>query len=168
MRQELKAMHDLLLEQKSVQRQLLELSYEKNQVIIRGDTERLSEITGLEQRGVVKLRNLSKKHAKLLPALAGLLEIPENEINLSRILEKATAQEYEAFFLLQRELSGLYSSQLEINKLNAELLETHLEYTDNMLGALVGDEDPLNNFYGVDGRADSERKKSTGFFDRQI
>lgn len=168
MRQELKAIYELLLEQKDVQRQLLDLSYEKRQVIISGNTERLSEITGLEQRWVTKLKNLDRRNSKLLPTLAALLDIPESEINLSRILEKVTAREHEPLFLLQKELLGLLDSQLEINKLNSELLNTHLEYTENMLGILVGDEDPLNNFYGVDGRPDSERRKATGFIDRQI
>lgn len=168
MRQELTDLHALLQEQKTLQQELLDLSHEKRQVVMQGDAARLAELSALEQRGVTRLKNLSKRLARLLPELAAFLGIPEEEVSLSQVMKRLEAGEHETFARLQKELTGLYHAQTEINQVNRQLLEAHLEYADAMLGILVSDEDPLNNFYGDDGKMPDERKKVTGLFDRQI
>jgi hypothetical protein len=50
---------------------------------------------------------------------------------------------------------------------NRELIKTHMEYSEAVLELLVDSEDPLNNFYGMDGKAAPDKKKTTGFFDKQ-
>ena len=167
MRQELKAMYDLLLEQKQVQEGLIKLSYEKRQVILNNDTARLSDIVAQEQKDIVKMNSIDKQRVRLIPGIAGALGVPEAEVTLSVIIDGAGPDERNEFFLLQKELTSLINSQLELNKMNKDLLEAHLEYADAMLSVIAEPEDPLNNFYGDDGRANND-KKPTGFIDRQI
>lgn len=168
MRQEFLELQKLLMEQRVVLQELLELSYEKRQIVIGGDVERLSEITSGLQRGVAKLRNLERKQTKLLPGIAKLLKISADKLSLSGILPLVAADEREALSALRDDLIDLASSQVEINKINRELIETHLEYADAVIDAMLGEEDPINNFYESDGQSSPDKKKATGFFDQQV
>jgi flagellar biosynthesis/type III secretory pathway chaperone len=94
-----------------------------------------------------------------------MLGLPENEMTVSAIAERAEPDERKAIRQLQVELTDLISRHTDLNNENRELIKTHLEYSEAMLDVMVGSEDPLNNFYGGDGKHTPERKKTTGFFD---
>ena len=98
------------------------------------------------------------------PAISSELGIPENEITVSAIVERAEPGERGIFKDLQAELSVLLKRHTDLNKENRDLIKAHIEYTDAMMDVLVDSEDPLNNFYGGDGKTSQDRKKSTGFF----
>ena len=159
----------LLVQQKDIQEELLNLSYEKRQVIVRGDTDRLNEIVQIELKSLSKMNILEKKRDAELTALENVLGVPKQEISISFLIEKANVEEKNRLITLQRELAGILSAHTQLNKINQDLLNTQLDYTDVMLTEIVGVEDPLNNFYGDDGKTGTEkRRQSTGLFDKQI
>lgn len=170
MEQELNMMCELLEEHISVQTTLLELSQEKKQVIISGNTERLNEIVQLELKSLAKMNSIEKRRTALVAALSKKLDIPEAEFTVRALAERAgESPDARRLTVLRGQLSMLLRQQSEQNSLNQKLLETQLEYTDTMLNLIVGPDDPLNNFYGVDGRTtDTEISKGAGIFDQEI
>ena len=161
----LKELFDLLLEQKSVLESLLEMSREERQVIISGESKKLEDIVRLELKELSKLGAIEKKRAALHPDISAEFGLPESDISVSAIAERSEPDEREAIRKLQTELTALINQHSVLNQENRELIKTHLEYSESMLDLVFGSEDPLNNFYGGDGRAAPERKKTTGFFD---
>ena len=87
------------------------------------------------------------------------------ELNVTSIAERAEPDERETIKRLQKELTALLTQHTDMNAENRELIKAHFEYTEALMDIMVGSEDPLNNFYGGDGKASPERKKATGFFD---
>lgn len=170
MEHELKTMCELLEEHISVQGSLLELSQEKKQVIISGNTERLNEIVQTELKSLARMNSIEKRRTALVAALSKELGVQEGELTVSVLSERAGGTPAGSrLTALQEELTKLLREQADQNNINKKLLETQLEYTDTMLNLIVGPDDPLNNFYGGDGRTtDAEIRKSAGIFDQEI
>jgi flagellar biosynthesis/type III secretory pathway chaperone len=87
------------------------------------------------------------------------------DITVSSIAEHADPDEREVIRALQTELTELIEKHTALNAENRELIKAHIEYSEAMLNMMVVSEDPLNNFYGGDGKATVDKKKTTGFFD---
>jgi len=155
----------LLLEQKSVLERILALSQEERRIIISGESEKLEDIVRQELRELSKLGGLEKKRAALHKAISAELGLAEQEVTVSAIAKRAQPDERDEITGLQKALTEMISQHTALNLENRELIKAHLEYSETMLDIMVDAEDPLNNFYGGDGKAASERKKATGFFD---
>ena len=165
MRQVLGDLCALLTDQKSVLEAMLELSREERQVIINGESEKLENIVRQEFRELSKLGAIEKKRVALHKEIAAEIGTPAQDLTVSVIADKAEPDEREKIVRLQKELSGIISQHSMLNMENRELIKAHLEYSETMLDLMIGTEDPLNNFYGVDGKAAPEKKRITGLFD---
>jgi len=165
MRQTLTDLCGLLNEQKQVLKNMLELSTEERQIIVKGDSDNLENVIRLELRELSKLGAIEKRRMALHKIIATEMGIPEAELTVSLIAERAQPDEQNTIRQIQKELTGLIEEHTAINKENRELIKAHVEYSETMLELMVGSEDPLNNFYSGDGRSSPERKKTTGFFD---
>ena len=167
MKQVLGELLSLLLEQKGVLSNMLDLSREKRRVIISGETKKLEDVVRLEVRELSKLSAIEKKRAALHKTIAEEFSLSDNDVTVSAIAKRTEPDEREAIVKLQSELIALINQHTEINNENRELIKAHLEYTESMLELMVDAEDPLNNFYGGDGRVSMDRRRSTGFFNGQ-
>ena len=165
MRQSLKELYELLLEQKKLLENMLELSRAEQQIIISGAADQLEDIVRQELRELSKLGAIEKKRMALHKTISAELGLPERELTVSAIAGRADQDEREAITALQEELTALINRHQRLNDENRELIKAHLEYTEVMLDLMVGSEDPLNNFYNDEGKATPDRKKTTGFFD---
>ena len=165
MRQSLAELYDLLLEQKSVLVNMLELSEEERRIIISGEASMLEDVVRQEMRLLSGLNSIEKRRMLMNPVISAEFGLPENDITVSSIAERAEPDERDRIIALQKELTALLEQHTALNKENRELIKAHIEYTDAMMDIMVDSEDPLNNFYSGDGKATQERKKSTGFFD---
>ena len=165
MRQSLRELYELLCEQKTLLENTLRLSGEEQQFIISGAADKLEDVVRRELRELSKLIAVEKKRLALHKAISVELDLHDKDITVSAIAGRAEPDERESIMGLQRELTDLISRHKKLNDENRELIKAHLEYTEAMLDLMVGSEDPLNNFYDVDGKAKPDRKKTTGFFD---
>jgi len=164
LRQVLVELIDLLREQKDALSNMLMLSRNERLIIINGETEKLENVVRLEFRELSKLGAIEKRRAALHKVIASELNLQDDSVTVSAIVGRAEPDEREAITKLQAELTALIGQHADINMENRELIKAHLEYTEAMLELMVDSEDPLNNFYSGDGRAATERRKTTGFF----
>ena len=165
MRESITDLCTLLEEQKSVLGRMLELAKEERQIIIKGESEKLESVIRLELKELNKLGAIEKKRLALHKIIAAQIGLPDENITVSNIAEKAEPDESEAIKKLQTELMPIIEEHAAVNSENRELIKSHLEYSETMLELMVGSEDPLNNMYGGDGKAAADRKKATGFYD---
>ena len=165
MRQSLEDLYSLLLDQKQLLELLLELSLEERRIIISGEAAKLEEVVVKEMRALSKLNAIEKKRLALHPVIAGEVGLTKDDLTVSDIAQRADPDERATLKNIQVELTTLLKQHKDLNTENRELIEAHFEYTDAVLDLIVDFEDPLNNFYGEDGKAAPDRKKTTGFFD---
>ena len=164
MRQSISDLCALLEEQKGVLGKMLELAKEERQIIIKGESEKLEGVIRLELKELNKLGAIEKKRLALHKVIAAEMGLKDENITVSIIAENAEPEEDEKIRKLQTELMPLIEEHTEVNSENRELIKSHLEYSETMLDLMVGSEDPLNNMYGGDGKAATDRKKTTGFY----
>ena len=165
MRQMLADLCGLLQEQKDVLRNMLELAKEERHIIVAGESDKLEAIIRLELKELNKLGAIERKRLALHKVIAAELGLPDDEITVSNIAQKAEPDESDAIRKHQMELMPLIEEHATVNMENRELIKSHIEYSETMMELMVGSEDPLNNMYGGDGRAAPDRKKTTGFYD---
>ena len=155
----------LLNEHKSVLDDMLMLSQEEQRIIISGEAELLEDIVRREFKKLSQLNAIEKKRMELREKISAELGLSVQELNVSSIVERAEPDEREIIIKLQTELTSLLKLQIDINTENRELIEAHFEYTDTLMDLVAGSDDPLNNFYGGDGKTAPEKKKATVFID---
>jgi len=165
LRQSLQELYDLLFEQKDLLDNMLELSRKEQQIIISGAADKLEDVVRRELRELSKLGAIEKKRLALHKMISAEFGLSERELTVSAIAARADQDEREAITKLQGELTVLINEHRDLNNENRELIKAHLEYTEAMLDVMVDSEDPLNNFYNVEGKAAPDKKKTTGFFD---
>ncbi|MCL2627841.1 MAG: flagellar protein FlgN [Oscillospiraceae bacterium] len=144
---------------------MLELAKEERQIIISGESDKLENVIRLELKELNKLGAIEKRRTQLNAQIASEMDIPEAELTVTAIAEKAQPEEKAAIRKLQGELTPLIEEHTAVNKENRQLIESHIEYSQTMLELMVGVEDPLNNMYGGDGRSTQDDRKRKGLFD---
>jgi len=165
MRQVLVELCALLSEQKAVLESLLEMAREERQIIIDGKSDKLEDVVRRELRELSKLGAIERKRTALHKAIAEEFNLPVQELTVSAIAGRAEPDERGAIVELQKELTAIISQHTALNGENRELIKAQMDYSQTMLDLMVGVEDPLNNFYGGDGKAAPDRKKTKGLFD---
>ena len=165
MRQIIIELCGLLEEQKSVLHEMLDLARKERSIIVSGEASLLEDIVRREFRELSKLGAIEKKRLKLHAGLSAEFGLPEKDITVTAIAAIAESDEREALGKLQTELRTLVDEHSGINKENRELIDAHMEYSEMVMNLMVGSEDPLNNFYGGDGKAVEDSKRATAFFD---
>lgn len=158
----------LLEEQQQIQQLLLDLAYEKKQVIIENKTERLSEIVQLELKQLAALNALEKRRLKLMIQLSPLCGVPVAELTVGQLIPHAEEGEQRGRLQeLQRRLVAMLREQSDLNRETQDMLEAHLEYSEVMLNLMVDSQDPINNIYSGQGRAEDDIKIGTALFDQK-
>ena len=165
MRQTLADLCTLLQEQKEVLGNMLKLAKEERQIIIDGESDKLEGVIRLELKELNKLGAIEKKRLALHKVIAVEIDLPDDDITVTKIAEKAQPDERSALKKLQTELMPIIEEHTAVNAENRELIKSHIEYSESMLELMVGSEDPLNNMYGDDGKAAPDRKKATWLYD---
>ena len=158
---------ELLREQKNILTDLLVLTREEQRVIISGESDKLENLVRLEFKELSKLGAVEKKRTALNKVVSMELGLQDSSITVSAIVQNAMPDEREVLKTLQVELTALIDEHARVNMQNRELINSHLEYSGAMMELMTEPEDPLNNFYGGDGREALNKKKSSGLYNGQ-
>jgi flagellar biosynthesis/type III secretory pathway chaperone len=154
----------MLVEQKEILVKLLELSREERQILINGESDKLEAVVRLQLKQLSKLGAVEKRRAELNKEIAAELSLTEDDITITSIVNNSDPAEKAILLKMQTELMALINEHAQVNAENRELINSHMEYSGAMIEMLSEPDDPLNNFYGDDGRATDEKKKTSGMF----
>jgi len=156
---------NLLQEQKKLLTDMLKHSHQIRTIVVGASEERLDSAVRKNLGMIREMKTVGKKQAELLSIVAAELGLGQNEITISAVIAHAGPKERSIVQQLRDELkTGLYELA-EMNVINQELIDEHLDYAEIMLEYLAVEDDPLNNFYGNDGGTAPEGARSAGFFD---
>ena len=166
MRQPLEQMASLLQEQNELLTGLLEVMRELRAVIVSADTKRFDSAIRQIPKSRRKLSAVEKQLRDLLPTVTAQLGLEESKTTLGGIINCVEPEAYSVLQPLKDRLTEGFHELIGLSIENQEYLDEHLDYSEAVLNLLVQEEDPLNNFYGDDGNATPEQKKSASIFDR--
>lgn len=159
---------DIMRETESDQEELLQLALQKRPAILGNKTEELNEIVSREYRLLSQMKNTEKRRAAVVSETAVEAGVPVEELTLFALAERLPET-------VAAELGAVRDSILKVadllkteNAINGSLLETQLSYTGMMLDLFGSTEDPINNFYGSDGKSSGPEVKRNNIFDANV
>jgi flagellar biosynthesis/type III secretory pathway chaperone len=162
----LQSVYELLTELKTAQEDLYSLASRKRDAVLKNNTDDLAGIVQLEYAQLSRMNHLEKKRLALLREGWGE---KGPGMTVAMLAEEAGDPMAARLRQVRQELLALMTRLKELNRENRTFVETQLEYTEMMLNLLGSPADPLNNFYGTDGRSsDSDFKAGSSVFDAEV
>ncbi len=158
-------MVNILSAQHEILNDLVELSKEKTEYIIKNNIEALQRVTGVENVMSSKLQRLDRKREVLNKDIAIVLGQNSEELSLNKLTELMEGQnEYSALSELENKLAISMKELKSLNEQNKRLIFNSLEYIDFNINAIRSTFTPQPVQYAKDGKAvDNEQRQA--FFD---
>ena len=153
----------IIKEQTVIYTDMLELSAQKKDIVIKNNIEGLREITAKENGLIGRSQRFERKRVELLKDIATVLNKPPEMVTMEFALEvigdrPETQEVKDAVYELRTVLNELKG----VNDLNKELIQDSLEYIDysmNIIRSTVGEGPAFSSLHGDMGGG------TGGFFD---
>ncbi len=123
----------ILEEQRCHQAALVELSERKTSAITVGDADSLHGIVEEEKALLGLIKGVEKRQSRCVREIADALGLPETQVRMSLIIEKAEGSQREALLRIREDLTGLIERQMKHNEINMRLLQMNMDYVQLML-----------------------------------
>ena len=123
---------DVLNEEESQYRELINLSNEKKDVLIKADIERLQQITEAEQNITDDLHNLEVKRRSVISDMAVVLRRNEEELTVEKMIEILDKQpeEKEKLAEVRKRLRETLDEMIRVNTQNQILIKQAMEMVE--------------------------------------
>lgn len=123
---------NVLQEEEKQYRELVTLSYEKKDVIIQAQIDRLNEITEEEQRITTILHNLELKRESVLGDMSVVLHTDRKTLTVDKMIEMLSNQPMERDKLVEvrTALHATLDEMIKINEQNQVLIKQAMEMVD--------------------------------------
>ena len=123
---------DVLNEEESQYRELINLSNEKKDVLIKADIERLQQITEAEQNITDDLHNLEVKRRSVISDMAVVLRRNEEELTVEKMIEILDKQpeEREKLAEVRKRLRETLDEMIRVNTQNQILIKQAMEMVE--------------------------------------
>ncbi len=122
----------VLQEEEKKYRELITLSYEKKDVIIQANVDRLDEITEEEQKITTVLHNLELKRDSVLSDMAIVLNKKKEDLTVEKMISlmEKLPKEQEKLIHLRTSLRSTLDEMKKINSQNQMLIQQAIEMTE--------------------------------------
>lgn len=151
---------DVLEKENTEYEELLALSTEKTSYIVKGDVESLQKLVEKEQLIVGRVNSLEKKRSEVANDISNVLNIPETELTVRRliVLLKEQVEEKTKLENIYTKLRRTLDNIARINKSNSQLIQESLdmiEFELNLAQSLRMSPQTANYSRGAYGEANS-------------
>ncbi|HHW49619.1 MAG TPA: flagellar protein FlgN [Clostridiaceae bacterium] len=156
---------DILEQENEIYTDILNMSKNKTDIIVKGKISELENIVKLEQSYIARIGKLENEREEIVEKIARQLVLDKDDINISGIIKKLD-QENAARLKTCRESIMLTLKELKsVNELNSNLTKNSLEYIDFSINLLASIDSTANN-YSNSGRVNDPKKRS--FLDMKL
>lgn len=130
----------VLEEEDKVYQMLMTLSKEKTPVIVKGNLEKLKEITAVEQALVDKLVRLEKRRTDVVGDMALVLNQKEEDLTVRNIVNilKGQEEEKKRLSLVHDSLKQTLEGIQRLNEMNMNLINSSLEMVEFNINMVKG------------------------------
>lgn len=123
-----------------IYRELFEIAKEKNKALRMGNAAVLSNLVQKEGELVERAAALEEERILYVGMLAKTYGMPEQDLKMSGIIERSEGRIRTQLVEANKTLSGLLKRLKDLNDINGQLVQLHMEYTRVMLEALASRE----------------------------
>ena len=133
---------EILTEQTERYKELLGLSLEKRDVIIKNDVEELQKINSLENIVVSQNQKLEKKRIELVKDMAMALNQKEEDLTLNLLIDLMEGRDEQKPLTEARDnIKAVVLELKEVNEQNGQLVQNaldYIEYSTNVIRSSMG------------------------------
>lgn len=151
-----------------VYQQLVPISEEKTQVIVKNDLALLQEITSKEQKAVDKINVLEHKRETIMTDIKTVINRKTGELSLSTLigLMEKQPKEQKALSIIHDNLKDIIQRLVKINNRNGSLIEQSLEMIEFNMNFIQSTRmSPGNNTYTKGASKYEAQASGTRMFD---
>ena len=156
---------DVLNKELAIYKDILKISRNKSDIIVKGRVSDLESITKLEQTMIFQLGRLEGERERLVEELAGGMGIKADEITLSGLEEVLPEEQKEKLSRCRKQFSNTIKNLRDANALNSRLIKNSLDYIDFSINLLTYAGAAGNNYENSGQSKDGDRKN---FFDMKL
>ena len=158
----------VLEEECNVYQQLIPISEEKSQVIVKNDLTSLQEITSKEQTAISRINTLERKRNQIMENIRTVINRKTGEFTLKTLigLMEKQPKEQTALSLIHDNLKNTIQRLVEINNRNKSLIQQSLEMIEFNMNFIQSTRmSPGNNTYTKGASQYEAFASGTGMFD---
>ena len=158
----------ILEEECNVYQQLIPISEEKSQVIVKNDLTSLQDITSKEQMAISRINTLERKRDQIMVNIRTVINRKTGEFTLNTLigLMEKQPKEQTALSLIHDNLKNTIQRLVEINNRNKSLIQQSLEMIEFNMNFIQSTRmSPGNNTYTKGASQYEAFASGTGMFD---
>jgi len=144
---------------------ILKISKNKTDVIVKGNVAELENIVKIEQSIVLRINELEDMRDEVVGKLSAEVGLKPSEVSISSLLGHLKGEQAEKLKCFQERMMAILGELKNINELNAKLINNSLEYINFSINLLAA-ADAADGTYGSSGQINSSGKRS--FIDMKL
>ncbi|MFZ5986024.1 MAG: flagellar protein FlgN [Bacillota bacterium] len=144
---------------------ILKISKNKTDIIIKGKVSELENITKLEQSLILKMGKLENIRESLVGEISALLNINPSEITVSELLKYLDNDQAKRLQAYRDSMADMLKELKNTNELNSKLIKNSIDYIDFSINILSNTQTDGNN-YSKSGQVREAKKKT--YFDVKL
>jgi len=156
---------DILEQENKMYADILNVSKNKTNIVIKSKVSDLENIVRLEQSFIVQIGKLESIREEIVEKLAEELELDEKNINISGIVKKLDQENAGKLKACQEKITRTLNELKSVNELNSKLIKNSLEYIDFSINLLASIDSTANN-YTNSGQVNDSKKRN--FLDMKL
>lgn len=161
----LKSLVNVLKQEAAIYEELLAMSKDKTDVIVKGKIQELEQMVKSEQEYILRLSGFESEREALVDRLSDIKDTKAEELTISAITQMFAGKEAEELLNVQQKLMETIKSLSETNELNEKLIQSSLEYINFTISLMTTAGDDDNSY---DTNASLKAPKSKSLLDMKI
>lgn len=164
---EVNAVIDILKNEHSYYKDMLELSKSKKKIIVEGKVAELDKIVKLEQNMIFNIGQLERKREEEVAKLCDALELKVAQITISELSKLLQPELKKGLEDIQNKLQEVFSELKAVNDINGQLIEQSIEYIDYSINLFSGSGMETGSLYEDIGKSKNKQNKKN-IFDTKV
>ncbi|HHV29563.1 flagellar protein FlgN [Acetivibrio mesophilus] len=156
---------DVLLQESKIYEDILEISKNKTDVIVKGKVNELENITNLEQSLIFKIGKLEESRESLVAEISDAIGVNPSEMTVSELEKHVDKKQADRLKEHKEYLSSIIGEIKNINEINSKLIKNSIDFIDFSINILSSISAEGNNYSKAGQVADNKKKN---YFDIKL
>lgn len=150
---------DILEQETEIYGDLLKISKNKTDTIIKGNVKELEEDLKREQTALLKVNRLEDSREKLICKLSENLEIHKNDLTITELVKHIQGEQADRLQKARNMILNIMDELKKVNELNSHLIKNSLDYINFSINIMSNLDNESNN-YGITGQVKDPGKRN--------
>lgn len=163
--QKINDLMDVLDQEAKIYDDILEISKNKTDIIIKGKVSELENITKLEQSLILRMGKLETLRETLVTEISSIIGINPSNMTVSELAKHLDINQAKRLNGYKEHMTSIIKEIREANEINTKLIKNSIDYIDFSINILSSTKSEGNNYSRV-GQVNESKKKT--YFDVKL